>query len=350
MATEATIHPGSKPFRYGTDHFAMLCRRVEPFQSQLATHGVYKRVQSLTGLRTFMSQHVFAVWDFMTLVKSLQRTLTCVETPWLPPEQPLAARLVNEIVLGEESDGPFDGEYLSHYTLYLRSMGEIGADPKPMLQLEEALRIGVGIEQALAALPVPEPTRRFVLSTIRAAQGQTHEVAASLLLAREDLIPVMFDRVLREMDKDSALEDRLARGVRNLGDKLPTGIRARLSGATKRWGDEPSERKRDPRFNFRTYLRRHVQLDGEEHGPMGRQMLELLCGDDQTRWQQATNAARAALEARIALWDGVLVAIERESLGQGAGFDDPERYWYGRDLAGWLEEQRAEAVAAAEPR
>jgi len=231
-----------------------------------------------------MTNHVFAVWDFMSLTKSLQRRLTCVDTPWLPSANPFAARLINEIVLGEETDEVGGGEYLSHYALYLRAMGEIGADPAPMKQFEESLRAGASPAEALAPLSIAEAVKTFVLATLETAGRSEHEVASALLLAREDLIPVMFDRLVREMDRRGGLAGRVAR---RLGSTAP-----------------------DPRANFRLYLKRHVQLDGEEHGPMGRRMLMSLCGDDEVKWDEATAAARAALDARIALWDGVLVAIE----------------------------------------
>lgn len=257
---------------------------MEPFQAKLATHPIYLRVRTERGLQIFMTHHVFAVWDFMSLTKSLQRRLTSIEVPWLPPANPLAARLINEIVLGEETDEVGEGEYLSHYALYLKAMGEIGADPGPMQDFEAALRRGADPAAALAPLPIAEAVKSFVLSTLEVAQRSEHEVAAALLLAREDLIPVMFDRLVREMDRRGGLAGRVAR---------------RLGGGTA-----------DPRANFRLYLKRHVHLDGEEHGPMGRRMLMSLCGDDGDKWEAATNAARAALEARISLWDGVLVAIE----------------------------------------
>jgi hypothetical protein len=137
----------------------------------------------------------------------------------------------------------------------------------------------------MCGFPNPAPRiRRTRKATLEAARGSEHEVAAALLLAREDLIPVMFDRLVREMDRRGGLKGRVARRLGAAGG--------------------------DPRANFRLYLKRHVLLDGEEHGPMGRRMLMSLCGKDRGRWDEATDAARAALEARIALWDGVLVAIE----------------------------------------
>jgi hypothetical protein len=192
--------PGTRQFVRERDPWGMLCRRVEPYQGKLATHPIYTRVRNLRGLQIFMTNHVFAVWDFMTLTKTLQQRLTCVSTPWLPPEHPTAARLVNEIVLGEESDEVTHGEYLSHYVLYMRAMDEIGADPSPVMQFEAALRAGTSPADALAPLSIAQSTKDFVLHTLATAQRTTPEVAASLLLAREDLIPTMFERVVKEMD------------------------------------------------------------------------------------------------------------------------------------------------------
>lgn len=343
------MQPGTKPFRHGDDAFALLCRRVEPFQAKLATHFIYTRVRDTTGLRIFMKNHVFAVWDFMTLVKTLQARLTCVTTPWLPPDRPLAARLINEIVLGEETDEIAPGEYSSHYGLYLRAMGEIGADPGPVLRFERALRQGATVEASLLPLPLCDATKAFVRSTMRAARGKTHEVAASLLLAREDLIPVMFDRLVSEMDGRAEAQARLVRAGRELRDRAPSRLRGALPDLVRRrWRRYEAERP-DPRANFRLYLQRHVHLDGEAHGPMGRRMLIDLCEDDSARWEEATAAARAALEARIALWDGVLLAIERGQQGRGDAVAAGET-WGGRDLGAWLAEQRSRADAAVEGR
>jgi hypothetical protein len=339
------MQPGTKRFRHGDDAFALLCRRVEPFQAKLATHYIYTRVRDRAGLAVFMKNHVFAVWDFMTLVKVLQARLTCITTPWLPPANPLAARLINEIVLGEETDEVGPGEYLSHYVLYLRAMGEIGADPGPMLRFEAALRAGAAPADALAPLDICDATRAFVLGTLRTAEGKDHEIAASLLLAREDLIPVMFDRLVREMDGRTAVDARLARAGRELRERAPSTLRSLLPGGVREgWRRYDSEHP-DPRANFRLYLQRHVHLDGEEHGPMGRRMLLELCGDDDQRWEEATLAARAALEARIAFWDGVLLAIERSRQGDLDRVAAGET-WGGRDLAAWLAEQRSRATSS----
>jgi hypothetical protein len=58
------------------------------------------------------------------------------------------------------------------------------------------------------------------------------------------------------------------------------------------------------------YLKRHIDVDEGQHGPMGRRLLVELCGTDDTRWQNATDAALASLAARAALWDGVVAELE----------------------------------------
>lgn len=307
--------PGTRQFVRERDAWGMLCRRVEPFQGKLATHPIYTRVRNLRGLQIFMTNHVFAVWDFMTLTKTLQQRLTCVTTPWLPPEHPAAARLINEIVLGEETDEVFHGEFLSHYKLYIRAMGEIGADPGPVLQFEAALRGGTSPADALEPLPIAQSTKDFVLHTLATAQRSTHEVAASLLLAREDLIPTMFERVVKEMDARSSAGVRAARALRGRRQGLAPWARRLVPGPLRAAADRYEEQNPDPRAFFRLYLERHIELDGDEHGPMAQRLLQDLCGDDAQMWDESTNGARDALRARVDLWDGVLASIEEQAHG-----------------------------------
>lgn len=105
-----------------------LKQRIDGARSKLLNHPIYRAVDSQEKLRVFMESHVFAVWDFMSLTKRLQQDLTCVKVPWTPPRSPAASRLINEIVLAEESDLEPDGKPISHFELYLAAMEEVQAN------------------------------------------------------------------------------------------------------------------------------------------------------------------------------------------------------------------------------
>ncbi len=252
-----------------TARYAALESELAPLRHSLVRHPVYACVGDPAALRVFMSNHAFAVWDFMSLLKTLQQRLTCVDVPWLPPADATAARLVNEIVLGEESDEVAPGRFMSHFDLYLAAMTEIGADARPVRQFVDRLREGILAESALRTLTIPETTRQFVIGTLRTCAASTLEVAASFLLGREDLVPAMFRPMLAELEK--------------AGVKCDT---------------------------YRLYLERHVYLDEEQHGPMAKRLLGSLCGTDEDNWRTATAVARGALAARTSFWDGVLMAVK----------------------------------------
>jgi hypothetical protein len=248
-------------------------RRLEPLRNRLAAHPLYSSIRSLDALHLFMESHVFAVWDFMSLLKTLQRGLTSVTVPWLPSANAEARRLINEIVLGEESD-LYDGRAVSHFELYLEAMQASGADARSIRRLLEALRGGADVEDALTMAAAPDAARSFVNHTFFCIdQKQLHKVAAAFTFGREDLIPDMFRGFVRDLD-------------RAMAGKLDMFV----------W-----------------YLERHIEVDGEEHGPMALRMVASLCGEDPKRWQEATETAEAALQARLDLWDGILASIVESS-------------------------------------
>ncbi len=250
-----------------------LTERLRPLYARLAEHKLYAAFETLEDLHAFMEAHVFAVWDFMSLLKELQRGLTCVEVPWRPSRFAESRRLVNEIVLGEESD-VYEGRAVSHFELYLQAMQECGADTSAILRLLELLDGGMDVTGALFQCGAPEAAQVFVRSTFTClAEGKLHVTAAAFTFGREDLIPDMFRGFIR--DQDRRLSGRLA--------------------------------------TFRWYLDRHIEVDGDEHGPMALQMVAELCGSDAGKWQEATVAAETALRARIALWDGIAARLA----GQG---------------------------------
>src|SRR3954469_21218999 len=81
-----------------------LARRARELGAQVSNHEVFGKLTSLHAVRVFMDHHIWAVWDFMSLLKSIQAEVAPVSVPWQPPRDPESARLINEIVVSEEGD------------------------------------------------------------------------------------------------------------------------------------------------------------------------------------------------------------------------------------------------------
>ncbi|GAB2741339.1 DUF3050 domain-containing protein [Kitasatospora kifunensis] len=237
---------------------------IEPVRREVVDHPLYRELNSLDRVRTFQARHVFAVWDFMSLLKCLQRRLTCVQLPWVPSGPTASRRLINEIVLAEESDELGDG-YISHFELYLEGMARTGADTGPVEGFLRLVGNGTGVIEAAKSADIPSAAAEFMAVTWDIIEdAPVHCQAAAFAFGREDLIPEMFEQVIR---------------IEDAGGRLTV---------------------------FKDYLARHIEVDGEQHTPMAMQMLIDLCGDDRERWTQCADTVRRALSARVALWDGIL--------------------------------------------
>ena len=106
--------------------------QIQPLRDKLKNHELYESLKSIDDIKIFMETHVYAVWDFMSLLKALQNLLTCTKIPWTPNLDSKSARLINQIIVDEESDLNYTEEPKSHFEMYLEAMEEIQANTLPI--------------------------------------------------------------------------------------------------------------------------------------------------------------------------------------------------------------------------
>ena len=250
--------------------------QIEPISKRLEAHSVFSKLNTLDELRVFMEHHVFAVWDFMSLLKRLQEIYVPHGSPWVPQSDGNVVRFINEIVMEEESDQAYNSDgkrYVSHFEIYLDAMKEVGASTDSINYFLSEVRTS-GLEKALNLSCVPSPSREFMNHTFELIdQGKGHEIAASFSIGRESIVPLMFKRIL-ELTK--------------------IGV-----------NDAPV---------FHYYLERHAHLDGEHHGPMALKLLDDLCANEPEKENEVILQVQSSLNARIKLWDGVILATESARL------------------------------------
>lgn len=246
-----------------------LLTKLKLLSEEMRHHRLFGLVQTIVDLRLFMTWHVFAVWDFMSLTKRLQHEFTTVRLPWCPPVSPHAARLINEIVLGEESDETPRGDHCSHYELYLAAMEEIGAETAQIRQFTQMVGANMPVDTALHIVGAPTSVRNFVNFTVNLAlNGRTEEVLGSFLYGREDAIPEMFKTLLET------------------------------------WGINPAT---VPTLVF--YLNRHIQLDSDSHGPAAVRLMHEQIRNDDGVLHSLLRSALASIEQRIQLWNALAEAL-----------------------------------------
>ncbi|WP_396192801.1 DUF3050 domain-containing protein [Flavobacterium sp.] len=240
---------------------------IQSQKDQLLQHALYEKVKSVEDLHTFLENHVFAVWDFMSLLKALQEKLTCTTTPWLPTGNPETRYLINEIVVAEETDLTIDGKRLSHFEMYIDAMEDCGANTAPILAFLENVNETKNIFVSIKKSDLHPNVKAFLDFTFRIIdEGKPHKIAAAFTFGREDLIPSMFTEILRNFQTNFP-ETNL--------DKLVY------------------------------YFERHIELDSDEHGPMAMKMISELCGTNETKWKEMEEVSIEALEKRIGLWNAI---------------------------------------------
>ena len=234
-----------------------LNKKLQPYRNEIVKHKLYSKLKTKSDIKKLMESHVFAVWDFMSLQKALQINLTCFEIAWRPIGDPKIRRLVNSIVLEEESDVDSEGNPASHFELYLEAMKECEAETSTIETFMKNLNKN-------SRPKINEDIDSFLNTTFSIIEGgKSHEIASAFTFGREDLIPDMFLAIVNDMNKEKSFD------------------------------------------KFGYYLERHIELDGGDHGPLALELICNLCGDDEKKWDEVQEVAIKCLKARKLLWDKI---------------------------------------------
>ncbi|MDG1756079.1 MAG: DUF3050 domain-containing protein [Bacteroidia bacterium] len=246
---------------------------IADLRYKLQNHVLYQNLENIEDVKVFMENHVFAVWDFMSLLKALQIKLTSIGTPWLPSENAKLSRFINEIVIAEESDINEEGVPKSHFQMYLDAMNQVGANTEQIDNFIQSIKNGNSPLDGLSNSSINLKVSAFVKHTFSVIDTQqAHKIASAFTFGREDVIPDMFIKILDQSDKNNEKYNKL-----------------------------------------RYYLQRHIELDGDDHGPLSLMMIEELCGNDDQKWFEVQTVARESLQHRIALWDVINQIIEKKN-------------------------------------
>jgi hypothetical protein len=243
---------------------------TQPQVTAISQHPVFKSIDSIDKLCLFSEIHVFAVWDFMCLLKELQRKLTRSSLFWLPPENHLGCHLVNTLIAEEESDQLGDNYYTSHFELYLSAMQQCGASTEAISTFISDIRQNLRLDTLLAQPYIPYAAKRFVADTFTVITREAHAVAASFAFARENITGGMFSAILRHI--------------------VPTEKKYLID-------------------QFIHYFQRHIDLDDGKHSEQSKILVTHLCGSDDKKWEEAKDTALFSLKSRLQLLDGIYAYI-----------------------------------------
>ena len=157
--------------------------------------------------------------------------------------------------------------------MYLESMDQINAQKTEIESLINNIKLGKDLENSIESLNIHDSVKNFVQYSFEIIRSkQMHKIASAFTYGREDIIPDMFIAIINEVDPENT--------------KYP---------------------------KLKYYFDRHIEIDGDLHGPLSHKMLIELCGDDQKKWDEVYIVGKTSLENRVKLWDAILDQITKKN-------------------------------------
>ncbi|MBA4542783.1 MULTISPECIES: DUF3050 domain-containing protein [Thermoactinomyces] len=244
---------------------------LQAARKEILTHALLSHLHTEGNVRIFMKHHIFVVWVYMSLLKKLQQSFTCVSLPWLPRTNASFARFLNELAVWEETDKDGKGNYASHFEIYFQAMEEMKADTNPIETYLQMLQAGYHPVESLFQSEIPPSAADFTKQCLElAGNGQLHEVASAFCYGYEYLVPELYARLAKSFSKISVSERLIY------------------------------------------FLNRHTQISSNKRAPIAENLLLTLCGEDPVKIGQAEKVAHATLAAWRGVLDGILAEIKRQ--------------------------------------
>ena len=243
-------------------------KKLNDLKRRITAHPLFANKLKPKHICKFMESHIFAVWGFMSILKSLQKMITPNNLPWMPNKNTKngLVNFVNEIILCEESDYIEGIGFVSHFEIYLLAMKNMGAKTDQLDKFTTRISDKGYNEKYLDDIDVTDEVKSFLKHDLEVSMnGTLPEIVGAFTLGREKVIPNMFRYILPAI-KESSSSKYLV-----------------------------------------TYLERHIDIDGDRHGPLSMKLLDASCKREQLTLAYA--AAIKSLELRLSVWDKVYVEI-----------------------------------------
>ena len=253
-----------------------------PYKIMLFNNKLFEQTFETSKVKIFMDSHVFAIWDYLTILKALQRKLASKNIRLLDQDVPDLPFLINQIVINEEIEEESSQEYLSAlgvYQLYINTMKEIGADINPITNFVESIKNEKYWKDALKETKslyryLPITTYDYLEHNLSVVDyAKIHELAGVFFFGRED-IHCKFNLFLRGNQENA----------KNFS-------------------------------NLKNFLQRHIDDDAKNKNPiLGEYILNLLCKNDETKWKEVETSVIEAIKKRNEFLDGINELFERERI------------------------------------